>query len=71
MVVEGRGSGGAVKGDATVTFSRDGDQTQVSVVGESQVSGIIARVGQRLMSGVSRMLMNQFFDCIKSKIESQ
>ena len=41
----------------------------MSVVGDAQVTGVIARVGQRLMGNASRVLMNQFFNCLKSKIE--
>ncbi|MCH8311179.1 MAG: carbon monoxide dehydrogenase subunit G, partial [Chloroflexi bacterium] len=69
MLVEGKGRGGTVRGEGAFTFSEVNGQTQVDIVGDARVSGVIARVGQRLMGSASKMLMNQFFDCLKSKIE--
>ena len=70
MVVQGRGRGGSVRGEGVLTLADDADGgTLVSVEGDAQVTGVIARVGQRLMGNASRMLMNQFFNCLKSKIE--
>ena len=69
MVVQGRGRGGSVRGDGVLTLADADGGTQVSVVGDAQVTGVVARVGQRLMGNASRMLMNQFFNCLKSKIE--
>ena len=69
MVVQGRGSGGSVRGEGVLSFADIEGGTQVSVAGDAQVTGVVARVGQRLMGNVSRMLMNQFFNCLKSKIE--
>ena len=70
MVVQGRGRGGSVRGEGLLTFADVGESTQVSVEGDAQVTGVVARVGQRLMGNASRMLMNQFFNCLKSKIEN-
>ena len=69
MVVQGRGRGGSVRGEGLLTFADAGGSTQVSVEGDAQVTGVVARVGQMLMGNASRMLMNQFFNCLKSKIE--
>ena len=69
MVVQGRGRGGSVRGEGLLTFTDIEGGTQVGVVGDAQVTGVVARVGQRLMGNASRMLMNQFFNCLKSKIE--
>ena len=69
MVVQGRGRGGSVRGEGLLTFTDIEGGTQIGVVGDAQVTGVVARVGQRLMGNASRMLMNQFFNCLKSKIE--
>lgn len=70
MIVQGRGSGGSVRGECVLTFAdMDGGGTQVRVEGDAQVTGVVARVGQRLMGNASRMLMNQFFGCLKSKVD--
>ncbi len=70
MVVEGSGRGGTVKGSGDLAFSESEGRTSVQIAGDVQVTGVIARVGQRLLGGASRMMMNQFFDCLKTKIES-
>ena len=52
-----------------LSFSENNGKTTVDIVGDSQVTGVVARVGQRLIGGATRMMMNQFFDCLRSKIE--
>ena len=69
MVVSGSGRGGTVRGAGDLRFSESGGKTTVEVAGDTQVTGVVARVGQRLLGGASRMMMNQFFDCLKTKIE--
>jgi carbon monoxide dehydrogenase subunit G len=68
MRVEGRGSGGSIKGEGVLSFSENSGETHVRIVGDAQVSGMVARVGQRLLGNASKMLMNQFFDCLKYKV---
>jgi len=34
-----------------------------------QTGGPIARVGQRLIGGVARMMLDRFFECLKTKLE--
>lgn len=68
LQVEGSGGPGFVKGSAKVTLSAQGDGTLVSVDGDGQVGGMLAGVGQRMLPGVAKMLMNQFFECLMSKL---
>lgn len=68
LQVEGSGGPGFVKGSAKVTLSAQGDGTLVSVDGDGQVGGMLAGVGQRMLPGVAKMLMNQFFECLMSKM---
>ena len=67
MVVEGSGRTGVVKGEAAVALTAEGSQTVVAVDGTGQVGGTIARVGQRLLGSVSKMMMDKFFGCLASK----
>ncbi len=72
MIVQGRGAGGSARGEATITLTDAPDgATQIAVSGDAQVTGVIARVGQRLMGNASRMLMTQFFTCLQSKVETK
>lgn len=68
LAVEGSGNSGFVKGEATVELAEQPDKTTtVHVRGQAQVGGLIARVGQRLLGGVSKMMMDRFFACLQQK----
>ncbi len=69
MLVSGRGSAGTVEGEGALTLVEGPGETRIDVVGEAQVAGTVARVGQRLLGSASKMIMNQFFACVKEKIE--
>ena len=69
MLFTGQGSAGSVRGEGTLTLVEAAEETEIRVVGDAQVTGAIARVGQRLLGSASKMLMNQFFACAKAKIE--
>ncbi len=68
LQIEGSGGPGFVKGTARITLQPDGESTQVHVDGDGQVGGMLAGVGQRMLPGVAKMLMNQFFDCLKARM---
>ena len=72
LVVEGKGKPGVVKGSATVSLddADDNTTTAVNVVGKAQVGGTIARVGQRLLGSVSKMMMDRFFTCLQERVNT-
>jgi carbon monoxide dehydrogenase subunit G len=61
MVVEGKGGPGFVRGEAAMELSDVNGGTRVSYSADVQVGGLIASVGQRMLGGVSRMMLDQFF----------
>ena len=69
--VEGAGGPGFVKGSARITLTADGEGTKVSVVADGQVGGMVAGVGQRMLTGVAKMLTNQFFECLKKRLPAE
>lgn len=71
LVVEGSGSAGFVRGQATIRLEPQGDATLVSVVGESQVGGPVAGVGQRMLGGVAKMQLNSFFECMQKQLAAR
>lgn len=71
MLVEGKGSGGTIKGEGLLSFAESDGQTEIKVDGDAQVTGVVARVGQRLLGSTAKMLMNQFFGCLKGKVEGK
>ena len=69
LVVEGQGRPGFVKGTSAVVLRQDGEATAVEVNANVQTGGAIARLGQRLVGGVAKMMMDRFFACLQSKLE--
>ena len=67
LVVPGKGSPGFVMGEATVELVDADGATLVKVTGQGQVGGLMARVGQRLLSSASKMMMDRFFGCLQAK----
>jgi uncharacterized protein len=61
MKVEGKGTGGFLKGEGTLTLLGESAETLVGYSGEAQVGGVIASVGQRLVQGAARQIVQQFF----------
>jgi carbon monoxide dehydrogenase subunit G len=68
---EGQGRAGFVKGSSVISLRADGDRTIVDVRATVQTGGTIARVGQRIIGSVSKMMLDRFFGCLQSKIPSQ
>jgi carbon monoxide dehydrogenase subunit G len=68
LVVEGQGRPGFVKGTTKITLRPDGAVTAIDVTATVQTGGAIARLGQRLVGGVAKMMMDRFFDCLASKL---
>ena len=58
LVVEGEGRPGFVKGSSTIVLRANGAATDVDVTGTVQIGGHIARVGQRLVGGVAKMMLD-------------
>jgi carbon monoxide dehydrogenase subunit G len=70
LVTEGHGRPGFVKGTSVISLRPDGDATAVDVSGAVHTGGPIARVGQRLIGGVAKMMLDRFFRCLQSRIET-
>ena len=69
LTVEGKGSSGFVRGEALVSLAEQDGSTIVTVQGEGQVGGTVARVGQRLLGSVNKMMMDRFFTCLQHSAE--
>jgi carbon monoxide dehydrogenase subunit G len=65
---EGQGRAGFVKGSAHIVLRADGDQTVVDVNATVHTGGTIARVGQRIIGSVSKMMQDRFFDCLRERV---
>jgi uncharacterized protein len=68
LIVEGQGRPGFVKGSSVIGLRAVGATTAVDVSGAVHTGGPIARVGQRLIGGVAKMMLDRFFACLQSKV---
>jgi uncharacterized protein len=68
LMVEGQGKPGFVKGNAGIALRPDGATTIVDVSGTVETGGPIARLGQRLIGNVSKMMQDRFFSCLQGKL---
>lgn len=66
----GRGGAGFMNGEGKVKLRPDSGKTVVDVAGSAKVGGAVARVGQRLLGGVSKMMTDRFFKCLQEKVSS-
>ncbi|MEM6628937.1 MAG: carbon monoxide dehydrogenase subunit G [Bacteroidota bacterium] len=48
----------------------DPSTTEVEFSGKAQLSGLLARTGQRVLSGVARTLTDQFFKALEKELET-
>lgn len=71
LLVKGTGRAGFVKGEAAIELADDAGGTRLTVAGKAQVGGTIARVGQRLLGSVSKMMMDRFFECLRTRATAQ
>ena len=69
LAIEGSGRQGFIKGRARVTLVPDGDRTRVQIAAHADVGGMIARVGQRLLEGVGRTMMDRFYACLAKRLD--
>ena len=51
-----------------IALRADGETTAVDVSATVQTGGPIARVGQRLIGSVAKMMLDRFFACLQSKV---
>jgi len=71
MAVEGSGGPGFVRGDASMQLSDVDGGTRVSYDADVQVGGLIASVGQRMLGGVTKMMLDQFFNRMTELLTAQ
>jgi carbon monoxide dehydrogenase subunit G len=69
LSAEGTGSGNRIRGSALVSLTdADDGGTNVDYDGDAQIAGTLAMVGQRLFQPAARMLADQFFKCMGTKV---
>ena len=68
--VNGDGSKGQMRGTGEIMLSTQDGRTEFIFTATGSVSGVIARVGQRLIEATGKRLMDQGFENFKKRITS-
>jgi carbon monoxide dehydrogenase subunit G len=67
-VLSGEGSGGPgfIHGDMAIDLEEGDGKTVLKYSADAKVGGLIASIGQRMLGGVGKMMVDQFFKKIES-----
>ena len=68
MTVSGTGGVGFVNGQGTVRLENNESGITIIYTGNVSAGGAIASVGQRMICGAARMIIDQFFKCAATKL---
>jgi carbon monoxide dehydrogenase subunit G len=68
MQVEGKGTGGFMRGTGSIELVEELPGTKIIYEGDIQVGGPIASVGQRLLEGATKMMVGQFFAAVNAQL---
>ena len=68
IAVSGSGTLGHGTGAATFSLLADGPGTKMSYAGEGEIGGLVAGVGQRILKGVAKHLVKQFFAALRREL---
>jgi len=72
LAVQGQGSIGFMKGSAVFDLvPQGGSVTLLKYAGSAEVGGVVAGVGQRVLSGVAKFLLGRFFKALQQHIEAK
>ena len=69
-VLSGEGSGGPgfMQGDVAIDLEESNGQTILKYSADAKVGGLIASIGQRMLGGVAKMMVEQFFKKIEGLV---
>jgi carbon monoxide dehydrogenase subunit G len=69
-VLSGEGSGGPgfMRGDVAIDLEENRGQTVLKYSTDAKVGGLIASIGQRMLNGVAKMMLEQFFKKVENFI---
>jgi carbon monoxide dehydrogenase subunit G len=69
---DGRGKPGFAKGDGTVELTAEPDgTTTMHYIAEAQVGGPVAGIGQRLIEGAARSIINQSLKALAAELKTR
>ena len=71
IVVDGKGKQGFIKGTGTLDLESFGaNETLLKYEGDAQIGGPLASVGQRMIDGAAKTMLNQFFVAMEAEVKA-
>lgn len=70
LVVEGKAQPGFVKGKGNLDLTEQNGGTEIRYIGEVNVGGMLASVGQRMLQATANMLAGKFFSALETETTS-
>jgi uncharacterized protein len=71
LIVHGEGAPGFVDAEADINLVPiDGENTELRYTYEAAVGGKVASIGQRMLGGVAKLIIKDFFKKIKRELET-
>lgn len=58
-----------MKTSTTIVLKSEGEGTVLSYQGDVQIGGLISGVGQRMIGGIAKMMLNRFFKRMSKELE--
>ena len=71
LVAAGRSSNGVVDGSGSVDLAEQDGKTVLTYGGDAQIGGTLASVGQRLIEGASKQMINQSLKALVEQIHAR
>ena len=71
LVASGRSASGVVDGSGTVDLAEQDGKTILTYGGDAQIGGTLASVGQRLIEGASKQMINQSLKALVQQIAAR
>jgi carbon monoxide dehydrogenase subunit G len=68
ITVSGSGTLGHGEGQATFSLAPTDGGTTMTYAGEGEIGGLVAGVGQRILKGVAKHLIKQFFAALRREL---
>jgi carbon monoxide dehydrogenase subunit G len=68
LIASGRSANGVVDGAGTVDLAEEDGKTILTYGGDAQIGGMLASVGQRLIEGASKQMINQSLKALVEQI---
>ncbi|WP_245671204.1 CoxG family protein [Pseudobacillus wudalianchiensis] len=67
LLLEGKGKPGEIDADAQMSLEETDEGTILTCRADVKVTGVLAAVGQRVMGGVAKVILGQFFKDIQKE----